>query len=600
MPFDGLAIRALSLELNEYLNNARIDKIHQPEKDELNLSIRHMKSGSSKLLISANARWARIHLSSDKKANPTKPSGFCMLLRKYLEGGKIKEIRQIGMERIVHIRIEALDDFKEWKDKLLICEFMGRHSNIILVNPENGVILDAIKKFDSDQNAYREVLPGKEYIAPPDQGKLDAAEAGWNEYTAAMWSQEEEMGVSRAIFNIYTGISPYSARQICHASGIDPDLAVGQCGEFELSKIYYYLRELIEKINQGNFSAVVQYEHNKKAQEFTPFIPHPDESIAFTRDFAGMNEACDTFFTEKMGFLRLDLLKQNLMRKVKERLDKLYKKRFLQEGDLEKALENEKYKVWGELLTAYAHLCKKGDAEITVDDFYSGESVTLALDLRYTPIQNAQKYFKIYNKSRGAQKHLEILMALNQQEIDYLESVTVAIQQAENPAQIAEIVEELEKEGCLKASGKKGKQREERSQPRRFVSSDGLLISVGRNNRQNDLLTLRESDRNDLWLHTKNIPGTHVIISLPAACKSIHDVPDRTLVEAATLAAYYSKASESEKVEVDYTFRYNVKKPGGAKPGMVIYDNYWTIVVNPRSGLVEELQSAQQIENPVL
>lgn len=590
MPFDGLAIRALSRELNEYLNNARIDKIHQPEKDEINISIRHMKSGTSKLLISANARWARFHLSTDKKANPTKPSGFCMLLRKYLEGGKIKEIKQLGMERIVHIRIEALDDFKEWNDKLLICEFMGRHSNIILVNPENMIILDAIKKFDSEQNAYREVLPGKEYVPPPDQGKLDAVAAEWQTYTEAMWQQDEELALAKAIFNVYTGISPYAARQICFACGLDPDLAVGQCGEFELSRIYYYTHELIENIDQGKFLPVLQYGKNNKAFEFSPFMPQQDEAVSQIKDFSSMNEACDVFFTEKMSLLRLEMLKQNLMRKIKERLDKLYKKKFLQEGDLEKALENEKYKVWGELLTAYAHLCKKGDPEVTVDDFYSGETLTLALDPRYTPIQNAQKYFKVYNKSRGAQKHLEILMAQNQQEIDYLESVIVAIKQAENPAQIAEIVEELEKEAYLKASSKKGKQREERSQPRRFQSSDGLLISVGRNNRQNDLLTLREADRNDLWLHTKNIPGTHVIISLPSSYKSIHDVPDRSLEEAATLAAYYSQASQSEKVEVDYTFRYNVKKPGGAKPGMVIYENYWTIVVNPQSELVEQLQ----------
>ncbi len=593
MPFDGLAIRALTRELNEYLNNARIDKIHQPEKDELNISIRHMQSGTSKLLISANARWARIHLSSDKKENPSKPSGFCMLLRKYLEGGKIKEIKQIGMERIVHIRIEALDDFKEWNDKLLICEFMGRHSNIILVNPESGLILDAIKKFDSEHNTYREVLPGKEYIPPPDQGKLDAVTADWNEYTEAMWKQEEDLGVARAIFSVYTGISPYSARQICLSCGIDPDLAVSQCGEFELSKIYYYTRELIINIDQGNYSPVLQYANNKQAIEFSPFKPYQDEDIYLAKSFASMNEACDTFFTAKMGLLRLDLLKQNLLRKIKERLDKLYKKKFLQEGDLESALENEKYKVWGELLTSYAHLCSKGDLELSVDDFYTGEKITLKLDPRYTPIQNAQKYFKVYNKSRGAQKHLEIFMAQNQLEIDYLESVIVAVQQAENAAQIAEIVEELEKEGYLKASSKKGRKQPERSQPRRFTSTNGLIIRVGRNNRQNDWLTLRESERNDLWLHTKNIPGTHVIVSLPSTVKSINDIPDRTLEEAAGLAAYYSQASQSEKVEVDYTFRYNVKKPGGAKPGMVIYDNYWTIIVNPRSKIVEQLLESQ-------
>ncbi len=589
MPFDGLTIRALCRELNLELNNARIDKIHQPERDELNIAIRHMKSGNQRLLISANARWARFHLSTEKKVNPSQPSSFCMLLRKYLEGGKIKEIKQPGMERIIYIRIEALDDFKEWNDKLLICEFMGRHSNIILVNPENGLILDAIKKYGNDVSSYREVLPGKEYISPPTQNKLDPNNAKWEDFTAAMWNQAETIALSAALFNVYTGISPYSARKICMQCNLDPDQPVGQSGEFELEKLYYYIRHLLEDIDQGRITPMVHYNPKKQPVEFSMFDDHDDSAILFSRTHASMTEACNEFYGQKMNMLRLDSMKTNLLRNIKERLDKYYKKRFLQEGDLAKALENEVYKTWGELLTSYAHMFVKGDTQAVLEDFYSGEKITLPLDPRYTPIQNAQRFFKIYNKSRGAQKHLEVLMSQNQQEIDYLESVTVAIQQAESPAQIDEIVEELEKEGYMKASSGKGKKREERSQPRRFNSSDGLLISVGRNNRQNDWLTLRESDRNDLWLHTKDVPGTHVIVKLPATIKSIHDVPDRTLVEAATLAAYYSKASQSNKVAVDYTFCHNVKKPNTAKPGMVIYDNYWTIMADPSSDLLTQL-----------
>ena len=589
MPFDGFTIRALCRELNRELNNARIDKIHQPERDELNIAIRQMKSGNHRLLISANARWARFHLSTEKKANPSQPSSFCMLLRKYLEGGKIKDIKQPGMERIIQIRIEALDDFKEWNDKLLICEFMGRHSNIILVNPENGLILDAIKKYGSDVSSYREVLPGKEYIIPPTQNKLDPDNAKWEDFTAAMWDQEEATALWAALFNVYTGISPYSARKICMQCNLDADAPVGQTGEFELDKLYYYIRNLLENIDQGRIIPMVHYNHKKQPTEFSMFDDNDDPAILFSRTHTSMNEACNEFFGQKMSMLRLDSMKTNLLRNIKERLDKYYKKRFLQEGDLTKALENVVYKTWGELLTSYAHLYVKGDPEAVLEDFYSGEKITLKLDPRYTPIQNAQRFFKVYNKSRGAQKHLEVLMSQNQQEIDYLESVTVAVQQAESPAQIDEIVDELEKEGYMKASSRKGKKREERSQPRRFNSSDGLLISVGRNNRQNDWLTLRESDRNDLWMHTKEVPGTHVIIKLPATIKSIHDVPDQTLVEAATLAAYYSKASQSNKVEVDYTFCHNVKKPNAAKPGMVIYENYWTIMADPCSELLTQL-----------
>jgi len=589
VPFDGLTIRALCRELDLELNHARLDKIHQPERDELNITIRQIKSSNQRLLISANARWARFHLSTDRKENPSQPSAFCMLLRKYLEGGKIKEIKQIGMERIIHIRIEALDDFKEWNDKLLICEFMGRHSNIILVNPENNVILDAIRKYGNDVSSYREVLPGKEYVIPPTQNKLDPLTTAWEDFTAAMWDQAEDTALSTAIFNIYTGISPYSARKICLQCNLDPAVPVGQTGEFELHKLYYYIRNLLDDIDQGRIITRIHYNHKKQPIEFSLFDDKDDETIAFSRAYASMNEVCNEFYGQKMSMLRLDSMKTNLLRNIKERLDKYYKKRFLQEGDLVKALENEKYKTWGELLTAYAHLFVKGDREAVLEDFDSGEQINLPLDPRYTPIQNAQRFFKIYNKSRGAQKHLEVLMAQNQEEIDYLESVTVAVQQAENLAQIDEIIEELEKEGYMKGSSRKGKKREQRSQPRRFNSSDGLLISVGRNNRQNDWLTLREAERNDLWLHTKDVPGTHVIIKLPAHIKSIHDVPDQTLVEAASLAAYYSKASQSNKVAVDYTFCQNVKKPNAAKPGMVIYDNYWTIMANPCSELLTRL-----------
>ncbi|CFX75563.1 Fibronectin-binding A, N-terminal [Syntrophomonas zehnderi OL-4] len=595
MPFDGLAIKAVARELDAALKDARIDKIHQPEKDELVLSIRQYKSTSVRLLISANARWARIHISNEKKPNPTHPSGFCMLLRKYLEGGKIKEVKQLGMERILHIRIEALDDFREWKDKILVCEFMGRHSNIILVNPENGIILDAIKKYGSELSSFREVLPGKPYVSPPDQGKLEPGRAVWDEFTRKMWQQEENQSLAAALFNTYTGISPYSARHICLTCGTDPDLPVGQCGEFELSKVFYAIQSLLADIDQGKLSPVVLYDKFQLPLEFSPFTPLSDKQ-AEIKVYSSMNEACDVFFTDKMDRLRLDSMKTSLTRKIKEHLDKLYRKKFHQEGDLAKAYDHDIYKDWGELLTAYAHLYKKGDTEVTLNDFGGDQTVTLTLDPRFTPIQNAQRYFKIYNKSRGARKHLQVLMAQNQQEIDYLESVLVAVQQAEDPSGLKEIIEELEKEGYIKAIAKKNKIREERSQPRRFLSSDGLVITVGRNNRQNDWLTLRESDGSDLWLHTKEIPGTHVILSLPAAVKSIQDVPDKSLEEAATLAAYYSKANQSEKVPVDYTFRSNVKKPGGAKPGMVIYDNYWTIMVNPCSPLLEQLLSAQRTD----
>lgn len=587
MPFDGITIRSLTNELNSWLTDARINSIHQPERDELLLSIRHPHSGTYKLLISANARWARMHISTYKKANPQTPPSFCMLLRKYLEGGKIKSIHQEAFERIVHIEIEALDDFREWKTKLLICEFMGKHSNIILVNPETGIIIDAIKKYGSDVSSYREVFPGREYISPPSQDKLNPLHLNYDHFVQKMWAQGGQKTLSAALFNSCSGISPFSSREICTFAGLSPDMPVDECAEYEFNTVYRTLEKLLQDTVQGDSKAAVLYNQNQPA-EFTPYPPSEGKYSLYD----SINEACDLFYSKKMESLRLESMKTSLSKNIKVLLDKAYKKRFYQEGDIKQAQENEKYRQWGELLTAYAHEYKKGDRTAVLNDFYTGEEVTIDLDPRYNPVQNAQKHFKVYNKSRKTIKHLETLMAQNQLEIDYLESVLVSIHQAENPALIEEIVEELEKGHYVKSRSRK---RESRtiSAPRRFISSDGLEILVGRNNRQNDLLTLKTAERTDLWLHTKNIPGTHVIVRLPRAISSIHDLPDATLEEAASLAAYYSKAAESEKVEVDYTFRAQVKKPAGALPGMVIYDNYWTVVVNPQDPRVQRLVESE-------
>lgn len=587
MPFDGLAVRAISRELDPRLKDSRIDKVYQPEKDELVFSIRQPRGGSNRLLISANAKWSRIHLTEERKANPTHPSSFCMLLRKYLEGGKIKEIRQIGMERIIQIRIEAMNDFREWQDKLLICEFMGRHSNIILINPESNMILDAIKRINSEMSSLREVLPGREYFPPPSQGKLEPMTVEYESFASALWKQDENLDVATALFNLYTGISPFSARHICALAGLVTGIAVGECGEYELNRVYQATRDLIHSIDQGSSEPCIQY-RKMTPIEFSPYRPLSRPEGIVLKTYPTMNEAYDTFFTQRLIQLRLQSMQESLVRKINEHLQKAYRKKFLQEGDLSEAGQKELYKTWGELLTSYAHRFKKGDMVAMVPDFITGEEIALPLDVRYTPIQNAQRFFKIYNKAQGAKRHLVRMMRENQEGIDYLESVAVAVKQAESPAEIEEIIDELEKEKYLVAASARGKKKALRSAPRQFRSSDGFEIRVGRNNLQNDRLTLKESKRTDLWLHAQQIPGSHVIISLPAHITSIDQVPDRTLEEAAGLAARFSQASTSAKVPVDYTFRANVKKPGGARPGMVIYDNYWTLMAIPNEDLVEQ------------
>lgn len=590
MPFDGFTIAALTAELDRTLAGARIDKIHQPEKDELVLSIRMLQGGNHRLLLSANSRWARMHLTTARKANPARPSAFCMLLRKHLEGGKIRAVKQVGFERLVTIDIEALDDFREWTIKRLICEFTGRHSNIVLINPETGTIIDAIKKFGNDVSSYREVLPGKPYVSPPSQDKLNPLETGYEEFCAGIWAVEETV-IAQALFSLFSGVSPFTAREICLMSSINPALPAAQCGEYELAKVYQQVKDLLNQVQSGAAQPAVAF-HDGIPVEFAAY----PIAAAAIRIFDSINTACDHYYTSKLDALRLDSWKTNLSRHIKGVLDKAYKKRFFQEGDLTQAHQQEQYKTWGELLTAYAYQLEKGMTEAVLEDYTSGAQVAIPLDVRFSPIKNAQRYFKIYNKSRKTITHLENLMAANQLEIDYLESVLLSIQQAESTDDMEEISEELDRDKGGKGKGK-GKKAVARTVPRRYLSSDAMEILVGRNNRQNDSLTLKQSETQDLWLHTKNIPGSHVIVRLPRKIKTIHDVPDATLEEAALLAAHFSKARQSEKVEVDYTFRSQVRKPGGAKPGMVVYDNYWTVIVNPQEPRVAGLLEAE-IKDP--
>lgn len=589
MPFDGLTIQAVTRELDGMLVNGRIDKIYQPEKDEIVLAIRTTGSGTVRLLISANPRWGRVHLANSRKENPVTPPAFCMLLRKYLEGGKIKAVRQLGLERVVHLVVEALDDFREWREKVLVCEVMGRHSNIILLNPESNTIIDAIKRYGSDLSSYREVLPGKEYVTPPDQGKLDPWQASPEDYIGQLMKANLNTTLANAFFLTLSGVSPFSARQFCLRAGIDPDTPLDQCGQYELTSVYQKMKATLASLVNGGYQAFVAIAPNRQPFEFAPYPLEelPDGSTGV--ECSTMNQACDLYFGQKLEIQQLDSMKSNLVRHIKGFLDRLYRKKFLQEGDQSRARDRKVYKNWGELLTAYAYQLNKGDQEAILDDFYSGEKVTIPLEPRFTPIQNAQKYFKIYNKSRGTLRHLEHLMAQNQAEIDYLETVMVTIQQAETQNELLEVIEELEKEGYVKKRSQRRRQKLQKSQPRSYISSDGLEILVGRNNRQNDTLTLRQANPYDLWLHTRGIPGTHVIVRMMPNSGDINQVPDSTLEEAASLAAYFSKAESSSKVPVDYTFKINVRKPGGAKPGMVIYDNYWTLQVDPQDERVRRL-----------
>jgi len=587
MPLDGLFIRTLIQNLDQDLRDARIDKIHQPEKLDLVFNLRK-RNGNSRLLLSANARWARFYLTNYRAENPASPPAFCMYLRKHLEGARIIGLSQPGWDRIVHIRILALNEFRDWSERLLIGEFMGRHSNIILVDPNTGNIMDAIKRYGSDVSSYREVIPGRPYISPPAQNKL-LPEAVTPELLWSKWCQEAlDQQVSKSLFTAVEGLSPSSAAYICGQAGVNPFTTVEECGEYELNQIYRALKTVIDTILAGENQPSLDRERPPK--DFW-LLPMEDE----WRPVPDANTAVDEYFSARLAATRLESFKVNINRNLTGYLNKLYRKRLAQEQDLAETQKKEHLRVWGELLTAYAHQVPPRATLVQLTDFYSGEPVDIELQPHLNAIQNAQKYFKSYSKARVARDHLQTFLAQTITEISYLESVQVALERAETVDEAEEVIDELIEQGYMKENRKKKRQRVQ-AEPsfRQFTSSEGLTILVGRNNRQNDLLTLRKAAAEDLWLHTKEIPGTHVILRLNSGDGDINHVPDQSLTEAALLAAHYSKARESGKVAVDYTFKSQVKKPRGARPGMVIYENYWTINVDLDNPLLTTLLSSQK------
>ena len=589
MPFDGITLAAIARELNHELTGARIHKIYQPEKDEICLVLRKANHENANLVISANPELARIHLAQVRKDNPKQAPAFCMLLRKYLEGAKLKEITQNGFERVLTLHIDALNDFREWEEKQLVFELMGKHSNLILLQPERQIIIDAIKRYTREVNAYRQIMPGSTYIAPPPQDKLNPMSMDPEDFFIRLYALDSSLTLAKSVFTVVAGCSLTTAKELCLNIGLDPEIPLSTCGEYELSRLWSTLRKWVTETPHGYVW--------RKQKTNLDFAAYPFQKIpAEIETYNMVNLACDAYFQERLNRETLLAAQNAIAKKIRQQLDRTYKKHFLQTGDQQKSQENKKYKIWGELLTAFAYQFKKGDREACLVNFYNDESVVIELDPRYTPIENAQRFFKIYNKSQAALKHLETLLCTTQNEIDYLESVLTSIIQSESLKEVAAIRQELIVEGYLKGKNDNKKNKLEKLPPRRFISSDGYNILVGRNNQQNDWLTLKAAAKNDLWLHTQNIPGSHVIIDLPQGTGQIEEIPDRTLEEAAQIAAYYSKARSGSKVPVDYTFQANVKKPPGAKPGMVIYNPYWSMLSTPVLELTEKTERLEKDE----
>lgn len=578
MSLDGLVVHALVQELQACVGG-RINKIHQPSDHDIVIQMR-AQGANRKLLLSANPTYPRANFTEQNFMNPFEAPMFCMLLRKHCESAVIEAVEQVGMERIIRIRTRQLDELGDVSVKLMVMELMGRHSNLILMDPETGIILDGIHHVTPAISSYRIVMPGAAYVSPPDQGKSDPLTADRESFRTAVGHEPDHVkgrGAEETLVNGFSGISPLAAREIVHRAF----LRRGSTGEAEA--LWESFSQVMEEIRSGRFICNLVTDAKGRTSFSVIALTHLDGE---RRSTDSVSELLEWFYADKaerdtVKQRASDLLKflQNERNKNVKKLEKL--------GEtLEEAKNADRFRIQGELLTAHLHLVRKGDKSVQVVNYYDEDQaeVTIPLDPLLAPAENAQRLYRRYTKMKNSLTVVSEQMEGARQEITYLDSL---LQQLDNAAMqdIAEIREELVDQGYLRDRNKKSRKKKKNEKPviACFQSSEGIPLYVGKNNTQNEYLTNRLAHPSDTWLHTKDMPGSHVVIRGAA-------FGNATLNEASQLAAYYSQGKSSSLVPVDYTLVRHVRKPSGAKPGFVIYDHQKTLFVTPDEELVKALR----------
>ncbi|MBB6216963.1 putative ribosome quality control (RQC) complex YloA/Tae2 family protein [Anaerosolibacter carboniphilus] len=586
MPLDGLVVSAIVDELNNKVCHGKIEKVYQPEDDEINLLIRCMGK-NYRLVASASSHNPRVHITTINKQNPSSPPMFCMLMRKHLQGGKITAIEQKDFERIITIDIENYDELGSLTTKQLIIEIMGKHSNIILIDKAQNKILDSIKRISGDLNRYREILPGKTYIHPPDQGKANPLQLNKEDFIGLFQHLTQGSILYKALYTSFQGISPITAMEICKRAEVDEDTALVNISSNTYEALWHAFDHIMQSMKHKNYVPnLIRDKAEHHVVDFSSILLKHYEYLYNTITFDSISRVLEDYYFHRDLQERLKQKSVDLRKFIQHSLEKLYKKLQKLSEDLRDAERSEDYRIYGELLTANLHLIRKGATEVEVVNYYDeeGNTVLIPLDVHLSPSQNAQRYFKRYGKSKTAIKEIHRQVKEAQNEIKYFENILVFIENATEIQDLDDVRSELIDEGYLKKRKEKTEKNKGRTKPLSFTSSDGFEILVGKNNKQNDELTLKMASKKDLWLHTKDIPGSHVIV----ISKNL-DVPDKTILEAATLAAFHSKGKLSENVPVDYTEVRNVRKPNGAKPGMVIYESHRTIYVTPTNDKIDQI-----------
>lgn len=590
MALDGALLRQIKHELEGCLIGSRVDKIHQFSREEMVFVLRLREPAadgarSAKLYLSAGADSPRLHLTSSSFENPKSPPMFCMLMRKHLGSAKLLEIRQVGLDRILHLIFETRNEMGDLIELTVAIEIMGRHSNIILID-ENGRVIDSIKRIDDTMSSVRPILPGVRYTLPPAQDKLDLI-TSTPEQIEQRLIEGKDTPLSKALLAAVQGVSPIVCREVANYVFVGDDRVISEMTPDHFDRLRFFLSRVILMARDYTGTPTSVIDSRKKPMDFSFLDIHQYGGSMFTRTYDSYSQLLDDFYTQRDNIQRMRHRSSDLLKVLANTADRIARKLSLQQKELADCSDRETWKIYGDLISANLYSIQKGDRTARLINFYdeAQSEVVIPLDPRKTPAQNAQKYYGEYRKADTAEKKLRELIEEGQQEAVYIDSVFDALTRAQTNDELTAIRAELAEQGYLRKKGsaaKKGK--EPKLAPKRYRSDDGFTILVGRNNIQNDQLTLKEARGRDYWFHTKNIPGSHTIV-----VSGGQEVPDSTLHQAAILAAVNSKAAESSQVPVDYTLIKNVKKPRGAKPGMVIYVSYQTAYVTPDLELEKRL-----------
>ena len=583
MALDGAFLRHLKKEITDRALGARVDKIYQPNKEELVFLLR-TRQEAFKLLLSARANSPRIHFTQYAPENPKVPPMLCMLLRKRLSGAKLVEVRQPGLERLLYLDFDAANELGDKVRLSLVIEIMGKYSNIILVDGQ-GKIVDALKRVDEEMSSQRLVQPGLAYELPPAQNKPCMLECQPEEIVEAIVHQPKNQSLNKGILNALQGLSPVVCREIEHQVGRGQELFTRDLTQEQRERLRFFLERLFTTVRDTAGEPYMVTKIKGKPMEFSFLNIVQYGTLASVSRWEDFSSLLDEFYEERDRQDRMRVKAQDLLRLLANASERLSRKINLQRGELARSEDREHLRVCGDLINANLYRIERGSAFADLENFYDeNRLMRVKLDPALNATQNAQKYYKEYRKAKTAQQVLGEQIAQAEQEILYVDSVFDCLSRAQSESELNEIRQELREEGYLKAVRDKRKPPAPLA-PLEFVSSEGFRILVGRNNRQNDKLTLKQANNNDIWLHTKNIPGSHTIIVTGG-----RQPGDATLKEAAMLAAYHSRAKDSSQVPVDYTQVRYVSKPQGAKPGMVIYVHYQTLFVTPQHELTEKLK----------